>query len=522
MEQDNRQAKRPVWVGYVVAIALNLALTLGLLLLSPVFPLGKFPIPYVLLVMITGYFFGGGPAIVAGIAGWLAFTSAFVPPHGLTWPIADSTEGWAREAAFFLGVSVVAIAAVQVRKANQRIQRLADETTRLNESLKREIEGHQQTEEALRESEERFRLMIEGLHDYAIFVIDPEGNVATWNAGAERMKGYSADEIIGKHFSIFYTDENRASGKPSQVLATAAKEGRYAEEGWRMRKDGSVFWASVTVAAMHNTAGELIGFAKITRDVTERKQAEEEVRKLNAELEQRVQERTAELQASNRELQTFSYSIMHDLRTPLRAIGGFSDALLRHYSSSFDDKGQDYLRRIGAAAQKMSRIIDDIHDLLRATRAKVHRQDVDMSVMAEEILENLKKSQPERKSDIKIEPGLIVNADPGLLRAALEHLLGNAWKFTSEREVTYVELASIKQNGNRVYLVRDNGAGFNPAYAGKLFEPFQRLHNESDFPGTGIGLALVQRILSRHGGHIWAESEIDKGATFYFTLEKSN
>lgn len=273
---------------------------------------------------------------------------------------------------------------------------------------------------------------------------------------------------------------------------------------------------------MKDPEGRVARWFGTNTDINEKREAAEEIRKLNAELEQRVAQRTAELETSNKELEAFSYSVSHDLRAPLRAIDGFSNALLKNYSDKLDERGDDYLHRVRAAAQRMAQLIDDILGLSRATRTEMHLQRVDLSEMAKEILGEFKKSQPERHVEIEVTQGLIVDADSHLLRIAINNLLDNAWKFSSKRDVAYIEVGAIEQNGERVYYVRDNGAGFNPTYADKLFSAFQRLHAENEFPGTGIGLALVQRIIRRHRGRVWAESAVDQGATVYFTLGEAS
>jgi light-regulated signal transduction histidine kinase (bacteriophytochrome) len=235
-------------------------------------------------------------------------------------------------------------------------------------------------------------------------------------------------------------------------------------------------------------------------------------------LEQRVEERTAQLAAANKELEAFSYSVSHDLRAPLRSIDGFSLALLEDYADRLDDEGKNHLQRIRAATQRMGMLIDDLLNLSRMTRAEIRKEIVNVSTLAHSIVASLREAQPERQVDFRIEDHVEASADPHLLRVVLENLLGNATKFTSKRASARVEFGKTHQNGSSAYFVRDNGAGFDPAYASRLFGAFQRLHGTAEFPGTGIGLATVQRIIHRHGGKIWAEGALEKGATFYFTL----
>jgi PAS domain S-box-containing protein len=370
-----------------------------------------------------------------------------------------------------------------------------------------EMSRRLKAEEALREGEERFRLLVSGVKDYAILMLDAEGRLASWNAGAERIKGYRADEILGKHFSVFYPPEDVEHGKPQFELKVAEEQGRVEDEGWRVRKDGSRFWANVVITALRDDKAGLRGFAKVTRDMTERRRAEEEMETRNAQLE-----------AANKELQAFSYSVSHDLRAPLRTIDGFSLAILEDYENKLDAEGKTYLQRIRAATVRMGQLIDGLLNLARISRAGMVRENVDLSPLAREIAAELLASQPQRQANIVIPPKLPVKGDRLLLRVVLENLLSNAWKFTSGRPITRIELG-IEPNGREIiHFVRDNGAGFDMQHANKLFGAFQRLHRESEFPGTGVGLATTQRIIHRHGGRIWAEAALGEGATFYFVL----
>ena len=382
-------------------------------------------------------------------------------------------------------------------------------------SIIRDITAAKQAEDTLRKSEERFRLLVDGVKDYAIYMLDPQGHVTSWNTGAERIKGYTSDQIIGQPLSIFFPAEEREQGKPEHELQVARREGKYEGQGWRLRSDGSRFWADVVVTAIHDASGGLRGYAKITRDITERRKAEESIALLNEELAAR----NSSLEVANREIESFSYSVSHDLRTPLRGIDGFSQVLLEEYGNRLDTEGKKLLQRVRAASQRMAQLIDDILQLSRITRTEMSQEPVDLSAMAHEIVTELARTEPSRQVQIYIADNLKTQGDPRLLRIALSNLIGNAWKFTAKKDNAEIHVGvNMSANEQPTFFIRDNGAGFDMIYSDKLFKAFQRLHKDTEFSGTGIGLATVQRIFHRHGGRIWAESESGKGSTFYFKL----
>jgi light-regulated signal transduction histidine kinase (bacteriophytochrome) len=276
--------------------------------------------------------------------------------------------------------------------------------------------------------------------------------------------------------------------------------------------DGRDFFGSLTIAAKHNN-DELV-FDGILEDITERKSQSEHIQTLNAHLANR----SAELEIINRELEAFSYSVSHDLRAPLRAMDGFSSTLLKDYGDKLDERGRDRLQRVRSAAQKMANLIDDLLNLSRVTRTELNWETVDLSGLAREICADLQQADGSRRVRCQIQPNLQTVGDRRLLGIVFTNLLNNAWKFTGQKSSPSVEVGRQDEGDEPVFFVRDNGAGFDMAYAAKLFGAFQRLHDASEFPGTGIGLATVQRIIHKHGGRIWAESQVGTGTTFYFTL----
>ena len=372
----------------------------------------------------------------------------------------------------------------------------------------RDITERKRAEELLRASEERFHLMVKHVEDYAIFMLDAEGRVATWNAGAERIKGYRADEIIGRHFACFYTPDDVRAGKPERLLQEAVSQGRCEDEGWRVRKDGSAFWANAVITALRDPHGTLLGFTKVTRDITER-----------TRLEQEIQQHSVALEAANKELDAFSYSVAHDLRAPLRAIDGFSRVLLEEHAPTLPPEAQHYLNAVRRNSQRMGLLIDDLLAFSRLSRQPLNKQLVRPADLVRQCVDELRAEQQGRRVQIAIGDLPACQADPALLKHVWMNLMSNALKYTRKQEVAVIEVGSREQAGACVYFVKDNGVGIDMQYADKLFGVFQRLHRPEDYEGTGVGLAIVQRIIHRHGGRVWAEAAVNQGATFYFTFE---
>lgn len=385
-------------------------------------------------------------------------------------------------------------------------------------SLGLDISERKQAETALRESEARFRHIIEQ-SPISMAIVNMEGRIEFINRKAIDTFGYRPEDIpdMGAWWVKAYPDEAYRSEVVAQWMGLVEKAIAFNQEiearEYRVTcKDGSVKTMSIFGVPVAEKVFVMFD------DITARKLAEAEILLLNETLERRVHERTAELEASNQELESFSYSVSHDLRAPLRALNGFSHLLEEEYAQKFDENGLNYLARIRAASKRMGELIDNLLDLARVSRQELRRVPVDLSILAGEIRESLEDQFPQRKVDWQIAPGLHVNADPVLMKALLDNLLSNAWKFTAERKDARIELSADCSGRGKVYCVRDNGAGFEMAYADKLFKPFQRLHDPKRFEGTGIGLAIAHRVLLRHGGRIWAESSPGQGAAFFFTL----
>jgi PAS domain S-box-containing protein len=341
-------------------------------------------------------------------------------------------------------------------------------------------------------------------------MLDAEGEVLVWNKGAERIKGYKEEEILGKSFRLFYTEDDIRNNKPQKLLKKAAKDGRAEDEGWRVRKDGSKFWADVVLTSIYDE-NKLVGFAKITRDITERKKLEDEVAL-----------RTSQMEKVNKELEAFSYSVSHDLRTPLRAVSGYSIMLKEDYDDKLDPEGRRIIGNIITNARMMGQLIDDLLAFSRLGKKELISSTIDMQSLVTTVANELLQNENEKDYDIRINALPAAEGDTVMIKQALMNLMNNAIKYSSKEERPVIEIGAKDEGIRTVYYVKDNGVGFDMAYAGKLFGVFQRLHSQEEFEGTGVGLALVKRIIDKHNGEIWAEAKENAGATFYFSLPKKN
>ena len=391
------------------------------------------------------------------------------------------------------------------------------------------LEANRDLEDRVRErtaelfqSEQRYRLMVDAIQDHCIYFVDEQGAVTEWTESAQRLHGFTRTQMVGKPYLRLLAVDNAGEDEvdPSQVLRLATAHGQWETRGWRLRDDGSRFWAHTVLTALRNESGELQGLSCISRDMTAAKSLEDVMNDLNRELEKRVAERTQQLVAANKDLDVFSHMVSHDLRAPLRHISSFVTLLQEQLGEVNDPIALQYLNSITKASKRMSHMIEGLLEYARLGRVAIEAQPVPLAPLLEGLVVHLKQENPGRPIDWVIDNDLpVVRGDAMLLAQAFGNLLNNSVKYTRPREKARIEVGwKVNPVGGRTFYVHDNGVGFDLEKAHNLFVMFQRQHHSMDFEGTGTGLALSQRIIERHGGRIWAETAPGEGCTFYFTL----
>lgn len=519
------------------------------------------------------------------------------------------------------------------------VSKKADEIDAIAAGVNTLIEELSYRTEKIKESEEQHRLLLNNIKEYAIFLLDPKGFITTWNRAAEYVKGYSAEEIIGKHISIFYTPDELERGEPEYNLKTAKEKGRFETEGWRVRKDGSLFWADISFTSLYDSSGNLKGFSKVTRDVTARKLAQDELKDREEQLqtiinnapdaimvidsngtvmkwnpwaesmfgwsseetvgkplhefiipqryreahqrgmehflktgegrvinktieiealtkkgkeinialsisspilvkgtylfigfaaditerkkaEQELRQKTEELARSNQELEQFAYVASHDLQEPLRMITSYVQLLASRYKDKLDKDANEFIDFAVDGSNRMRTLIKSLLEYSRINRIKPF-EFIDLDDLLKDVLQNLSSQIKEANAIIKLEKMPVIYGDAVLMGQLFQNLITNAIKFKGEKD-PQIEISYKKENKHYLFSVKDNGIGIQKEYVNKIFVIFQRLHRKDQYPGTGIGLAICKKIVERHQGKIWVESELGKGSTFYFTIPEKN
>jgi PAS domain S-box-containing protein len=387
----------------------------------------------------------------------------------------------------------------------------------------RDLSDKRENDESLRQSEERYRLLVEQVIDYAIFMMDEKGKILSWNEGARRIKGYTANEIIGKYFSIFYPEEDIINGKPAHELKVARSTGKYEEEGWRIRKDGNRFWANVVITAVYNNHGHLFGFSKVTRDLTERKQAEKALKDSNdryRRIAEELKQTNTELSYANEELEQFTSIVSHDLQEPIRTIKSFLQLIDIKLDETQSVELKSYISKSINAANRMRELILNLLNYSQLSRGESVKEEVNINELLQETMQNLKSLIESSHADITIENSVdALYGDRVQLVQLIQNLLSNALKFTTSPN-PQVKVKCAEENGHAKFEVSDNGIGIAKEDLAKVFEIFRRLNTKKEYPGTGIGLAICKKIVERHNGKIWPESMPGKGTTFYFTINE--
>jgi PAS domain S-box-containing protein len=453
---------------------------------------------FLFAIAVVSWFAGAGPAVLAVVLSGLARDYFFIEP---LYTLEIHASDIPNYIIFILFASLITAFAAARRRVERELREARD---------KLEIEVAERTRQAS---------LLNLTHD-TIFVRNMGDIITYWNRGAQDQYGWMGEDAIGKSsHELLHTI---FPAPLEDIKANLLRTGRWDGDLVHTRRDGTKLTVASRWALQRDEHGQPTAILETNNDITERNRAQEEIRELNEELEQRVIERTRDLEAVNKELEAFAYSISHDLRAPLRHMAGFAELLQKHASALLDDKGRRYMVTILESAKRMGELIDDLLTFSRIGRAETQKTVVSMDQLVKEVVTEVQEDADARKINWSVRPLGTLYGDRSMLRVALVNLLSNAVKFTRERDPAEIEIGSSDGNEKElVFYVKDNGVGFDMKYLNKLFRVFQRLHRAEDFEGTGIGLATVQRIIQRHGGRIWAEGEVNRGASFYFAVPKS-
>jgi PAS domain S-box-containing protein len=473
-EDDVRSDAHAGYLGAIIAVLVGTAVRQAL---QPLLE-GRTPwVFYFPLLAIVAWNWGIRPAILALLLSAIVGTYLFIPPV-MSLALRE-TPDLVTLLAYLVSGAVITL----FGGASHRNQARLREEARQREAAQRE----------LKENLESFQAIFDNARGDGIILMDPQRRVRAWNIGAERIFGWTADEMVGNTGDRIFTERDQRDGAPQGEADSAARDGSSVDERWHVKADNTLFWGSGMMTALHHPDGSLRGFLKVLRDATERKRLADLLQSQNEELERRVEERTADLLSANAELEGFTYSVSHDMRAPLRSIVGKSAMLVEDYANQLPRDAQDQLERLSKSALKMNALVEDLLRFARLNKQAPVRTTCELAAMFRDVA-----------------------ADEA--RMVLENLVANAVKYRRRDIPLRLEFGQAERNGSPAFFVRDNGIGFDMQFREKLFRPFERLHRDADYPGTGIGLANVKRIIERHGGQVDAEGRPGEGATFWFTL----